>query len=316
MALRKVAVIGGSGFIGRQVVRRLAKTGAQIVVAARDAERAKLLKPMGDVGQIAAIPVDLASDADMARALAGAEAVVNLVGILAERGRQRFDALQHQGAARAARIAQAEGARRLVQLSAIGADPEDALAYPRTKGLGEVAVLAAFPTATILRPSIVFGPDDGFFNLWARMASLSPVLPLFGGGVSRFQPVYVGDVADAVMAALGADGAACGKTYELGGPRVMTLRQILELVLAETRRRRLLLPIPFTVAETMGRIAQRLPMAPATEEQMLLLKRDNVCSGALPGLAELGIRPTAVEAVLPTYLDRYRPKGRFTPRPA
>jgi NADH dehydrogenase len=242
--------------------------------------------------------------------------VVNLVGILAESGKQTFEDVQHQGAARVAQAAAAAGIARFVQMSAIGADENGESAYARTKGLGERAVLDALPQATILRPSVVFGPEDGFFNRFAAMARLSPALPLIGGGHTRFQPVYVGDVADAAVVALDDEGAR-GKTYELGGPHVYTFRRLMEILLQTIRRKRFLVPIPWSVAYVQGSVLQNLPGAPLTRDQVKLLESDNVVSEGTLTLADLGIDPPhAVEVIIPTYLERYRPGGRFVPQQA
>lgn len=306
---RLVTVFGGSGFIGRHLVRRLAQREARINVAVRDVEGAKFLKPMGAVGQITPIAANLRDDASVARAVAGASMVVNLVAVLYERGPQTFDALQHKGAERVARAAAAAGVARLVHVSAIGADPSAESAYARAKGLGEAAVRTAFRGATILRPSVVFGPEDDFFNRFARLARLSPVLPLIGGGRTRFQPVYVGDVAEAIMQALTRPEAA-GHTYELGGPRVYSLREIMDVTLREIRRKRLLVPLPFSLAAVQARFLEWLPVPPLTRDQVTMLRQDNVVAPGALGLPDLGISPTLADAILPTYLDRFRPGGR------
>ena len=305
MTYRRIAVIGGSGFIGRYVVKRLAQRGAVITVASRHASEALFLTPMGDVGQIALIDADLGDDQALSRALAGAEAVVSAVGILYERGRQRFEMVHHQGPARLARLAAAAGARHFVHISAIGADATSPAAYGRSKAAGELAVRAAFPTATILRPSLVFGPEDQFFNRFAAMSRLSPVLPLIGGGNTRFQPVYVGDVADAVVAALDRPEAA-GKTYELGGPKTYTFRELMTLMLAEIGRKRCLMSLPFGLASLKATFLEWLPNPPLTRDQVKLLQRDTVVAPGSPGFAELGLTPTSLELVLPTYLERFR----------
>ncbi len=310
MAARVVTVFGGSGFIGRTLVKRLAKTGAVIRVPVRNAERAKLLKPMGDVGQITPVRIDLRSDAEIQAAVTGSDAVVNLIGILYEGGGNRFAAIQAEAPGRMAAAAAAAGITRFVQLSALGADAASASVYARTKAAGEAGVRAALPSAVILRPSIVFGPEDGFFNRFAALAQFLPALPLIGGGHTRFQPVYVGDVADAIMAGLEAPGLA-GKTYELGGPKVYSFKELMGLTLAEIQRDRMLVPVPFFIAALQAIPLEFLPVPPLTRDQVKLLKHDTVCSAGAPGLRELGIAPTAVEAIIPTYLDRFRPGGRF-----
>ncbi len=310
MATSVVTVFGGSGFIGRYLVQRLARQGWIVRVAVRHPQSALFLKPLGDVGQIVPIAASLHREDSIAVAVEGVAAVVNLVGILYERGRQTFRAVHVEGAARVARAALAAGAGRLIHMSALGADSASPSAYARSKAEGEIAALAIFAGASIIRPSIVFGPEDDFFNRFARMARLLPALPLIGGGRTRFQPVYVGDVADAMMAVLG-DPATTGRIYELGGPRIYTFRELLELLLREIGRRRLLAPVPFWAARLQALVLERLPVPPLTRDQLKLLERDNVVSGAAPGLAELGIAPTAAEVILPTYLDIYRPGGRY-----
>jgi NADH dehydrogenase len=303
---RKVAtVFGGSGFIGRYVVKRLAERDYIVRVAVRDPEAALFLKPMGVPGQIVPVGVSVTDDAGVAAAAAGAEVVVNLVGILHETRKATFTAIQAQAPGRIGRAAAAAGVRAVVHLSAIGADPASPSAYARTKAEGELALREAFPAATVLRPSIVFGPEDGFFNRFAALAQFIPALPLYGGGQTKFQPVYVGDVADAVMAALSRADAA-GRTYELGGPRVYTFRELLAYILRVTGRRRLLLPLPWSVGRLQARVFELLPNPPLTRDQLLLLQRDNVVAPDALTLADLGITPKAVEAIVPGYLGRFR----------
>jgi uncharacterized protein YbjT (DUF2867 family) len=310
MGYRRVAVIGASGFIGRYVVKRLAARGAVIAAVVRNVEAALFLQPMGDVGQIARFGADVLDETRLAVAIAGADAVVNLVGILHESGRQRFDSIHRDGAARLATLARAAGVKHFVHISAIGADPASPAAYARSKAEGEHRVRAAFPEAVILRPSVVFGPEDDFFNRFAALTQLLPALPLIGGGTTRFQPVYVGDVADAVMAAID-DPAAAGRTYELGGPRIYTFKALMELVLAETRRKRILLPLPWGLASLQAAFLEWLPTPPLTRDQVKLLRHDNVVAPGALTLENLGIDATAVEAVVPSYLDRYRRGGWF-----
>lgn len=310
MARGLVTVFGGSGFIGRYVVQRLARAGWQVRVAVRRPNDALFLKTSGDVGQVTPVAANIRDDRSVAAAVAGADAVINLVGILYSSGKQSFDAVQAKGAARIAAAAKAAGAARFVQISAIGADPSSDSAYARSKAEGEQAVKLAFPNATILRPSIVFGPEDDFFNRFARMAMMSPVLPLIGGGHTKFQPVYVADVADAVARALEDDGAM-GKTYELGGPRSYTFRALMEMLLKEIGRCRLLVPLPFALASLQGAILQMLPINLLTVDQVRLLKRDNVVGANALGFKDLGLTPTALEAILPSYLDQYRPLGYY-----
>ncbi|CAH0297742.1 complex I NDUFA9 subunit family protein [Roseomonas sp. CECT 9278] len=308
MASRRVAtVFGGAGFIGRHVVQRLAKAGFIVRVAGRDTEKAGKLRTLGGVGQVVPVAASVTDDAAVARAVAGAEVVVNLVGILFERKPGGFQAIQAEGAGRVARLAAAAGARRLVHLSAIGADAASESLYARSKAEGEEAVRTAFYGATILRPSVVFGPEDQFFNRFAGLAAVLPFMPVVAGE-TRFQPVYVGDVADAVMAAIDRDDAA-GRTYELGGPRAMSMRQVLDFVLEHTGRRRRLVPLPEKLVALQARLGELLPTPPLTRDQLLLLQRDNlVAEGALT-LADLGIAAKAAEAVVPPYLARYRPGG-------
>lgn len=302
-------VFGGSGFIGRYVVKRLAEAGFIVRVAVRDPEAALFLKPMGGVGQVVPMACDVTKPALVAAAVAGAEVVISLVGILFESRTNSFAATQAEAPGTIARAAAAAGVRRLVHVSALGADAASDSLYARSKAEGEQAVLAAFPAATILRPSLVFGPEDGFFNRFAAMAGLSPVLPLVGGGQTRFQPVYVGDVADAVMAALARD-EAMGRTYELGGPKTYTFRELMEFILATIGRRRHLVPLPWGLAMLQGRLGEFLPTPPITQDQVRLLRRDSVVAAGAPGLAELGIAPHAIEAIVPSYLARYRRPGR------
>ncbi|MGE5766815.1 MAG: complex I NDUFA9 subunit family protein, partial [Bacteroidota bacterium] len=243
-------------------------------------------------------------------AVSGADAVVNLVGVLFEGGRQRFQAVHAEGAGTVASAAAAAGVESLVHISALGAAADSASAYARSKAAGEAAVREAFPEAVILRPSVVFGPEDDFFNRFAEMTRFSPALPLVGGGGTRFQPVYVGDVARAVVRAL-TDPGCSGKVYELGGPRVYTFKEILELLLETIGRRRLLVSLPFGLARLQATFLELLPQPPLTRDQVALLRSDNVVSPGALSLGDLGIEPTAPEAVIPTYLDRFRPGGRF-----
>ncbi len=303
-------VFGGSGFIGRYIVQRLARRGWILRIAVRLPDQALFLKPLGDVGQITPLAANIRNERSIASAVEGADTVINLVGILSERGPQRFGAIHAEGARRLARAAKAAGASRFLHLSAIGADPASPALYARSKAEGEAALREEFPPAVILRPSIVFGPEDRFFNRFAEMARLSPALPLIGGGLTKFQPVYVGDVADAAVAALLAPGAA-GKTFECAGPRVYSFRQLMELLLEEIGRKRWLVPVPWGIARLQAALLGLLPNPPLTLDQLRMLARDNVASGSLPGLADLGIAPTGLEAILPAYLDRFRPGGRF-----
>ena len=308
MGGRRVAtVFGGAGFIGRHVVQRLAKAGFIVRIAGRDTEKAGRLRTLGGVGQVVPVSASVTDEASVARAVAGAEVVVNLVGILFERKAGDFQRIQAEGAGRVARLAAAAGARRVVHVSAIGADAGSESLYARSKAEGEAAVLAAFPQATILRPSVVFGPEDQFFNRFAALAALLPVMPVVSGE-TRFQPVYVGDVADAVMAAITRDDAA-GRTYELGGPRAMSMRQVLEFVLEHTHRRRPLVTLPAGLVAFQARIGEKLPNPPLTRDQLILLGRDNLVGEGALTFDALGIEAKAVEAIAPAYLARYRAGG-------
>jgi uncharacterized protein YbjT (DUF2867 family) len=313
-----VTVFGGSGFLGRYVVRALAKQGWRIRVAMRRPHLAPELRVMGDVGQVELMQSNLRYPDSIARVVEGSQACVNLVGVLYQAGRQGFQALHVEGARSLAQQSRAAGAQRFVQISAIAADTASPSLYGRTKAEGEAAVNAAFPGATILRPSILFGPEDDFFNRFAGMAVTSPMLPLIGGGQTRFQPVYAGDVGAAVAACL-ADASAGGRTYELGGPGVYTFKQLMELMLSEIHRRRALVPIPTPVAKAMGRFGDLqvaiLPFLPPqiTLDQVLMLGRDNVAAASAPGLQALGVAPTPLEGVLPQYLWKYRRGGQFAP---
>ena len=304
---RVATVFGGAGFIGRHVVQRFARQGFTVRIAGRDTEKAARLRVLGDVGQVTPAAASVTDEASVARAVAGAEVVVNLVGILFERKAGDFQRIQADGAGRVARLAAAAGVRRLVHLSAIGADAGSESQYARTKAEGEAAVLAAFPAATILRPSVVFGAEDQFFNRFASLAAMLPVMPVVRGE-TKFQPVYVGDVADAVMAALARDDSR-GRTYELGGPRAMSMRQVLQFVLEHTRRCRPLVPLPEGLVRFQARVGEMLPTPPLTRDQLILLGRDNLVAEGAAGFAELGIEPKAVEAIVPAYLARYRAGG-------
>jgi uncharacterized protein YbjT (DUF2867 family) len=311
-----ITVFGGSGFLGRHVIRALCKRGYRIRVAVRRPELAGHLQPLGRVGQIHAVQANLRYPHSVEAAARGADVAINLVGILFERGRQRFDAVQAAGAESVALAASAFGAR-MVHVSAIGADENSPSSYARSKGLGEKLVLAATPSATVLRPSIVFGPEDDFFNRFGSLARFAPALPLIGGGHTKFQPVYVGDVAQAVLAAV-EERTAPGSIYELGGPEVKTFKEILQYVLAVTKRRRMLLPLPFAIAQLQAFFLQFLPKPLLTPDQVELLKRDNVVSEEAKRdgrtLQALGIAPTAIEAIVPSYLWRFRKAGQYKVR--
>src|SRR6266436_6488467 len=311
----RVAILGGSGFIGRYIVKRLAERGDVVAVGGRYAAQAKFLKLKGDVGQVGLFNIAIDDERLLPAFLAGNDTVINCAGILRESGRQRFDLVHHTAPARLARLAREARVARFIHVSAIGADPRASSAYARSKAAGEQAVRDAFPTATILRPSIVFGPEDQFFNRFAALAVVSPVLPLIGGGLTRFQPVYVSDVADAVIRCLD-DPATAGRTYELGGPKIYTFRELLDLILREIRRKRWFVDLPFGVAELQAKLMSILPNPPITPDQVELLKRDNVVSPGAMTLSSLGITPTPVEVILPTYLDRFRRGGWYGRGPA
>lgn len=309
-----VTVFGGSGFLGRHIVSALARRDYRIRVAVRRPELAGHLQPLGRVGQIHSVQANLRYPASIAAAVRDAGVVVNLVGILAESGKQTFDALQGQGAGAVAQAAAAVGAR-MVHVSAIGADAASASRYARAKAAGEKAVLAAVPSAVVMRPSVVFGPEDQFTNRFAALARMSPVVPLVGGGANRLQPVYVGDVAQAVASAV--DGLAKpGATYELGGPEVLTMRQVIEIILQTIQRRRALVSLPFGLAKAQAALLQFAPgILQLTPDQVELLKVDNVVSEAAKAggltLQGLGITPDSLQAVAPSYLWRFRKTGQF-----
>lgn len=311
-----VTVFGGSGFVGRHVVRALARRGYRIRVAVRRPDLAGFLQPLGNVGQISFVQANLRFRKSVDRAVEGSDHVVNCVGILFESGRNTFDAVQEFGARAIAEAARTAGAT-LTHVSAIGADANAESVYARTKGRAEQAILTTVPSAVILRPSIVFGPEDGFFNKFADMSRFFPALPLVGGGKTKFQPVYVTDVAEAVARAV--DGKLqAGHVYELGGPEVLTFRDCLETMLQVIDRKRPLVSLPFGIASMMGSVASLVPFItpPITSDQVTLLKSDNVVSADAIAtgrtLEGMGIKATAVEAILPSYLVRYRPQGQYT----
>lgn len=307
-----VTVFGGSGFVGRQTVRALAKAGWRVRVAVRRPHLAQDLRLCADVGQVQLTQANIRDDASTARALEGADACVNAVGAAVERGRQTFDAVHVDGARRLADAARKAGVRRFVQFSGIGVDPQSGSKYARARAEGETAVREAFPTADILRPSVIFGPGDPVLTTFAKLAALSPALPVIGGE-TRLQPVFVGDVAAAVRTLL-ADDTLAGRVFELAGPTVVTMRELIELVCAEIQRRPALIPLPFPVARLVGVGGDLAAMVgltpPITSDQVELLKSDNVATGA-PGLAELGIAATSLESVIGGYLYRYRPGGQY-----
>lgn len=313
--MQLVTIFGGTGFVGRYVARRMAQEGWRVRCASRRPNDAPFVRTYGVVGQVEPVFCNIRDDDSVRDVTRGADAVVNCVGILAESGRQTFESVQSEGAARIARIAAEEGALRLVQISAIGADSDAPSTYARTKGLGEEAVLEAFPTAMIVRPSIIFGHEDEFFNRFAGMARMAPLLPLVGAS-TRFQPVYVDDVAAAIQ--MGVTGRAEPGIYELGGPDVSTFRELMREMLVVIRRRGLVLNTPMPVAKLMGRAFDLVRNGtggfvrpPLTYDQVVNLGRDSVVGDGVGTFADLGIRPTATEAILPDYLWRFRPSGQY-----
>lgn len=312
-----VTIYGGSGFVGRYVARRLAKAGWRVRVAVRRPNEALFVKPYGVVGQVEPVACNIRDDASVRAAMLGADAVVNCVGILVRSGKNTFNAIQAEGAGRIARIAAEQGVAQLVQISAIGADKDSASAYARTKAEGEAAVLAAFPKAVILRPSVIFGPEDGFFNRFAGMTRLSMVLPLVGAE-TKFQPVYVDDVAKAAEKAAG--GEVAPGIYELGGPDVATFRELMHEMLAVIRRRRLVVGVPFWIGSVIGAVGDAVQAVSLglidnkilTRDQVRNLKSENVVAEGAKGLTDLGITPTNMGAVLPEYLWKFRPEGQYT----
>lgn len=320
MAGELVTVFGGSGFVGRYVVRALCKAGHRVRVAVRNPHVAGDVKLAGDVGQVQLIQANVRNVPSIERALDGAWGCINLVGILYEKGKQTFDGTQEAGSRNVAEVARDKGVTKFVHMSALGANAESKSAYARTKAEAEEAVRAAIPGAVVVRPSIVFGPEDGFFNRFAEMAKLAPALPAIGGGKTRFQPVYVGDVAEAIVNALSI-GAAEGRTFELGGPQAYTFKELLQYILKEIDRPRLLAPLPFMMAKAMGytfgATFKVLPFSPPlTADQVELLKTDNVVGQdsdvSLGTITDLGVTELeTVEAITPTYLWQYRPQGQF-----
>ena len=331
MSNRIVTVFGGSGFLGRHLIQQLAQKGALIRVAVRRPEFAGFLRTMGSVGQIDLVHANVRDEASIARAVAGASEVVNLVGILYERGKQSFYAVHGASAGRIARAAKEAGAERLVHISAISAESHGNSAYARSKAHGEAHVLEAFPEATILRPGVMFGPEDDFFNKFSALARISPVLPAFfdirqkpkfrfeglylmpevEAGTTRYQPVYVSDVAQAIACVLAAPAGECnGKTYELGGPNVYSFGELMGLVAEVTQYKRFIVPVPYFAADILGFFAQFLPEPPFTADQAKMLRADNVVAEDALTLADLGIAASAAELILPTYLHRFRKARR------
>ena len=311
-----ITVIGGSGFLGRHIVRALAKRGYRIRVACRRPDLAGHVQPLGTPGQIMPVQANVRYPASLAAACDGAYAVINLTGILYGSGAQSFDAVHVFGAEASAKAAKAAKARLFIQVSAIGADAASTSEYARTKAAGEVRARAAFPGAIVIRPSIVFGPEDGFFNKFAGLARLSPALPLIGGGATKFQPVFVGDIAEAVARLVDA-GEADGRTYELGGPEVLSFKQLMQFTLETIGRKRLLVPLPWAIAKMQGMILGLLPKPLLTADQVELLRSDNVVSEDARrdrrDFEGLGITPRGIAGIVPAYLYRYRRAGQFTP---
>ena len=308
---RLVTIFGGSGFLGRHMVRALANDGWRIRVVVRRPNNALFLRPMGRVGQIQLVKANVQDEEAVRAALKGADAAINLVAVLYQSANQRFETLHVEAAERIARAASELGVKRLLHVSALGI-AGSASRYARTKAMGEDRVRAAFPEATIFRPSTVFGPEDDFFNRFGWLARLSPALPLIGGGKTKFQPVFVGDIARATAKVLG-DASTAGKIYELGGPEIMTLKEVMELTLKETRRNRLLLPIPFGLARVQSAVLGLLPKPLLTLDQARLLESDAVVSDGALTFHDLGIVPEAPGAIVPSYLWRFRKHGEFEP---
>lgn len=309
-----ITVFGGSGFLGKYVIRELVKEGWRIRVPVRRPHTAQELKVIGNVGQVQLVQANLRYEDSVKQAVAGSDAVINLVALLFEEGKQSFESLHVQGAATLAKAAAAQGISNFVQVSAIGADAESDSDYSRTKAEGEQAVRAAIPTADIMRPSIIFGAEDQFFNRFAAMAQLAPALPLLGGGDTVFQPVYVGDVAQAIAKAVSKGSSS--KTYELGGPRTYTFKELMQFMLETIDRKRFLVPVPWAVANMMGALGEISGMAPfvkpfLTRDQVKNLKVDNVVADDALGFEDLDIRLETIEAIVPTYLARFRKYGQF-----
>jgi uncharacterized protein YbjT (DUF2867 family) len=304
----QITVFGGSGFLGRQIVKCLAREAATVRIAVRHPERAAFLTDLGSAGLISTVHADVWDEATVGPAVHASDAVVNTVGHYVERGGATFAAVHGQGALHVARASAKAGVKRLVHISGIGADAGSPSAYVRARAVGERLVTEAFPEATILRPSVMFGPEDAFFNQLAALARVMPILPLFGSGAVKLQPVYVGDVAEAVARALASE-AARGQTYELGGPRTYTYKALLQLLLRQLGRRRLLMPVPYFAWEVLAAVMAPLPKRPMSRDQVVLMKRDNVVGPKALSFAELGLTPSAVEDILPSYLRTGRPRS-------
>lgn len=310
LSQKTVAIIGGTGFVGRSITEKLARAGARIIILARNGERAKNLKPLGDIGQITAIAGNALDDDSLLSVIRPADMVINLIGILAPSRGQTFTALHSKLPARIAEIASQNGVEAIMHLSALGADLKSSSHYARTKAEGERNLLRQFDQATILRPSVIFGPGDNFFNRFGQLAMVAPALPLIGGGRNLMQPVYVGDVSDAIVKAL-ASPEVKGSIYQLCGPKTYSFAELMTYILQVTNRRCMLVPVPFWVMVLPAIMAGLLPGSPLTLDQLALLKTDNISQKSIPDLAKLGISPTAIEAVVPDYLASFRPGGRF-----
>lgn len=308
-----ITIFGGSGFVGRQVVQELARQGYRIRVAVRRPDLAGDVKPLGGVGQILPIQANVRYPDSVIRAVRGSDIVINLTGILSEGGKQRFDTVQNVGAKNVAEAAKVAGVKTLVHMSAIGANKQAQSAYARSKALGEEAVLREYPNAIVIRPSVIFGLDDGFFNLFGAISRLSPILPLVGGN-TKMQPIYVGDVAEAFAVAANG-GVKGGKIYEIGGPQTQTMRELMERLLIETGRNNLLLPVPNPIAKLIGSMLQLLPNPWLTADQVTLLQHDNVVSDEAKQqkrtLSAFGVEPTTMAAILPTYMWRFKKNGQY-----
>lgn len=307
--MRTVTLFGGSGFVGRYIVQKFAAKGYGIRVAVRTPLVANYLKPLGEVGQITPIQASVLSPKEVERAIFGADIVVNLVGILYEKGSQTFEKIHVEGAKNVAEKAKKLEVSTLLHMSALGANKDSLSRYASSKARGEEAVLKAFPTVTVFRPSVIFGQEDAFFNRFAEIARLSPFLPLIGGGKTLFQPIYVGDVAECFLKAAFKKEAQ-GKTYELGGPEIYSFKQLMGYLLKTIHRQRLLLPLPFPLAKVMATFAQFLPTPPLTPDQVELLKSDTIVSPKAHTAKELGVHLNAMEALAPLYLMRYCPGGK------
>jgi uncharacterized protein YbjT (DUF2867 family) len=307
--MKTITIFGGSGFVGRYLVQKFAEEGHLIRVAVRNPIAGNFLKPLGEVGQITLVQASILSPEDIFKSIQGADIVVNLVGILYEKKNQTFESIHVEGARCIAEIASKMGISRLLHMSALGANKDSPSRYASTKARGEEAVLSHFPQATLFRPSVIFGPEDAFLNRFAEMARYSPFLPLIGGGKARFQPVYVGDVAESFVNA-SFNRKAPGETFELGGPQIYSFKDLMIYLLKTIHRKRILLPLPFPLAKMMGFFAEFLPTPPLTRDQVRLLKSDTVVSPHALTIEDLKVSPKALEVIAPLYLHRYRPQGR------